>query len=67
MGELFFGTGTGITLAAPIDPTFVIRTGKVHVTIRPSGEIEYGENYEPDATAKAFWDAIGLERKLRAA
>jgi hypothetical protein len=35
------------------------------VTIRPDGTIEYGPNYTPDAAAKVFWDAIGLERKQR--
>ena len=64
MSELFT-SGTGITSSQPIDPNFVIKTGKVYVTIKPSGEIEYGEGYEPDAAAKAFWDAVGLERKER--
>ena len=35
------------------------------VTIHPDGSIEYGENYKPDEAAKAFWDAVGVERKAR--
>lgn len=35
------------------------------VTIRPNGEIEYGEGYTPTEAAKFFWDAVGLERKSR--
>ena len=36
-----------------------------YVVIKPTGEIEYGKDYTPDAAAKAFWDAIGGERKAR--
>jgi hypothetical protein len=35
------------------------------VKISPDGTIEYSKDYTPDAAAKAFWDAIGLERKQR--
>lgn len=36
-----------------------------YVTLRPNGTIEYGKNYTPDVAAKAFWDAVGIERKAR--
>lgn len=35
------------------------------VVIRPDGTIEYDKDYTPDAAAKVFWDAVGLERKQR--
>lgn len=46
-------------------PSLTINVGKTHVTIQPDGTIIYGEGYTPDAAAKAFWDAVGLERKER--
>ncbi len=53
----------GYRLVVSQNPSFTIRVGKTMVTIRPDGTIEYGEGYTPDAAAKAFWDAMGLERK----
>jgi hypothetical protein len=53
---------SGMSFVKSPAPSFMI--GQL-VTIRPNGEIEYGKDYTPDAAAKAFWDAIGLERKNR--
>ncbi len=50
------------TIKELVPPSFTIAN---LVTIRPDGTIEYGEGYTPDAAAKEFWDAIGLERKQR--
>ncbi len=33
--------------------------GKVAVTIRPDGSVEFGEDYSPDEAATAFWLAVG--------
>jgi hypothetical protein len=49
-------------------PSITISTGpsqEAFVVIRPDGTIEYGKDYTPDAAAKAFWDALGLEREER--
>jgi len=61
--------GHYIKFETPSAPTSVaiIFSGKTLVTIKPDGEIVYGEGYTPDAAAKAFWDALGYERKRRAA
>lgn len=32
--------------------------GKPMVTIRPDGQLEFGEDYQPDAAAQVFWDAV---------
>lgn len=32
--------------------------GQALVTIRPSGELEYGADYTPDEAARRFWDAL---------
>lgn len=45
--------------------SLTVSVGKTYVTIKPDGEIVYGEGYTPDAAAKAFWDALGYERKQR--
>lgn len=31
---------------------------EVLVTLRPDGTLEYGPSYNPDDTAKIFWNAI---------
>ena len=56
-----------IPLADPIISTgsFSISVGETVVVIRPDGTIEYGKGYKPDEAAKAFWDAVGVERKAR--
>ena len=61
-GKVPFGSSVG-----PIqyNPSMTIRVGKTYVVIKPDGKIEYGEDYTPDAAAKAFWDAVGVERKAR--
>lgn len=46
-------------------PSIAISAGKTYVTLRPDGTIIYGKGYTPDAAAKAFWDAVGIERKAR--
>ncbi len=53
------------TLAPAHQSSMSIQVGKTYVTIKPDGTIVYGEGYTPDAAAKAFWDAVGLERKER--
>lgn len=35
------------------------------VTIKPSGEILYSDDYRPDEAAKIFWNAVGFEAKAR--
>ena len=57
-----YSIGAGLVFDPTIRPSLTI-SGLV--TIRPDGSIEYGKDYTPDATAKAFWDAVGLERKQR--
>lgn len=32
--------------------------GNPLVTIRPTGELEYGPGYEPNEAARRFWDAL---------
>lgn len=32
--------------------------GKLMVRVLPTGEIEYGEDYDPDEAARIFWNAI---------
>lgn len=32
--------------------------GDVMVDLKPNGDIEYGENYEPDEAARRFWEAV---------
>lgn len=50
----------------PSNPlSIVISSGNVLVTIKPDGTIEYGKDYTPDAAAKAFWNAVLIERKAR--
>lgn len=41
------------------------KSPEAFVAIKPTGEIEYGKDYTPDAAAKALWDAIGTERAAR--
>lgn len=44
------------------EPTYVVALyaddGQLTVGIRPDGQIETGPNYEPDAAAREFWDAV---------
>jgi len=49
----------------PAPSDIVIKTGgKMLVRISKDGELEYGEDYTPDAAAKAFWSAIaGLRQR----
>lgn len=64
----FVTEGYGVTIFRPQRPSFRFSTGEsaeAFVVIRPDGTIEYGKDYTPDAAAKAFWDALGLERKAR--
>lgn len=35
------------------------------VKVRPDGTIEYGPNYKPDESAKAFWEAVAKEFPIR--
>ena len=74
--DLISTTVNSLTISEPKDTSlsicFTQKSGdryesKALVTIRPDGSIEYGEGYTPDAAAKALWDAVGLERKCRAA
>lgn len=52
-------------------PSFVIdangptTTTNPYITIYPDGTVKYDRNYTPDVAAKAFWDAVGIERKAR--
>ena len=59
------GNGAVSLFSIQQNPSMRISVGKTYVTIKPDGTIVYGEGYTPDAAAKAFWDAIGLERKER--
>ena len=74
--------GVSITAAKEIPASIVIPIGNSQplVTIHPDGRLEYGDGYEPDATARLFWEAVqrlqptlehrtgikDVERKLRA-
>jgi hypothetical protein len=55
----------GSVLIFDPNPSFTFCAGKTQVTIKPDGTIIYGEGYTPDEAARAFWDAVGLERKER--
>src|SRR5271155_1109670 len=59
----FGGTISGSTTAPSFQPSLSFPSA--HVTILSYGTIEYGEGYTPDAAAKAFWDAVVVERKAR--
>jgi hypothetical protein len=63
------GTANNILSIAPSEQAnLYIRFGpdpESEVTVKHDGTIEYGEHYKPDAAAKAFWDAVGVERKAR--
>ena len=66
MDEPTFDPDQTFAIDPNVAPSFTIHMhDKPMVTIRPDGTIEYGEGYTPDAAAKAFWDAVGLERKNR--
>lgn len=54
-----------LTVKPPIEPSFQISAGKVLVTIKPDGEIIYGDDYTPDVAAQAFWAAIGAQHPCR--
>lgn len=61
-------TGSGFTFAPRPLISLVVCFGpspEASVTIRTDGTIECGKDYVPDAAARAFWDAVGLERKER--
>ncbi|MFJ8727690.1 hypothetical protein [Streptomyces sp. NPDC093269] len=32
--------------------------GRLVVAVHPDGRLEYGEGYQPDEAAQAFWDAV---------
>lgn len=61
------GTRAACSVAEPAPMAITIQAGSrgAMVTIQPDGSIEYGQGYTPDAAAKIFWDAVGLERKNR--
>lgn len=42
----------------PSEMSITISMGKTFVTIRPDGKIEFGEGYNPDEAARAFWAAV---------
>jgi hypothetical protein len=48
------------TATQPPPPTIVINggDGTPLVTIHPDGVLEYGPGYDPDETARCFWDAL---------
>jgi hypothetical protein len=48
------------TISAAPPPTISINdsNGRALVKIQPDGTIEYGDDYNPDDAAQAFWDAI---------
>ncbi|MFJ1782445.1 hypothetical protein ACIOKA_37700 [Streptomyces anulatus] len=48
-------TATNVTSTASI--TIPGTTGPL-VTIHPDGRLEYGPGYEPDETARLFWEAV---------
>lgn len=60
-GESYISSTSGLTAKS----TSYIQQGKTLVTIHQDGTIEYGPNYTPDAAAKAFWDAVGVEQAAR--
>lgn len=37
----------------------------VLLTVRPNGTIEFGPDYRPDKAARAFWDAVEREGRVR--
>jgi hypothetical protein len=55
---------SGLAMLSAVKPmtalTFCIpsENGRPLVTIHPDGRVELGEGYEPDAAARAFWDAV---------
>lgn len=52
-------SGQMITFKAPSpEITIAGADGAPLVTIRPTGELEYGPGYTPDEAARAFWDAL---------
>lgn len=53
-----------ITAAKPTPMTITIpgADGTPLVSIRPSGELEYGPNYTPDEAARLFWEALASHR-----
>jgi hypothetical protein len=56
----FDGPVEEITLLSPPPPNITIlgEDGRPLVTIRPSGELEYGPGYTPDEAARRFWEAM---------
>lgn len=38
--------------------SITIHTGKTFVIIRPDGKVEFGDGYNPDEAARAFWTAV---------
>lgn len=61
-GPVAFSNGPFATITQNPNPSLTI--GNL-VTIKSDGTIICHEGYTPDAAAKAFWDAMGLERKER--
>jgi hypothetical protein len=62
-----YNGAVGLSFVDP-RPSLWISTGpspEAYVAINPDGDVKYGKDYTPDAAAKAFWDAVGVERKAR--
>lgn len=47
-----------VTQPSPPDITIIGEGGQPLVTIHPTGELDYGPDYEPDEAARVFWDAL---------
>jgi hypothetical protein len=68
MSDDRFITGGTFTIGEPqpTDPLLTINGKgdvgftKPLITIRNDGVLIYGEGYEPDAAARAFWEAMAL-------
>lgn len=54
-------------ISAPVGRDIMINLGKpkAYVTIKADGTVIYGDDYDPDATAKAFWENLGERRNCK--
>ncbi|WP_445520418.1 hypothetical protein [Streptomyces sp. NEAU-174] len=62
LAEYIPPAGEKVSIGQPEPPVFVIALhsddGTLIVGIRPDGSIQQGPNYQPDAAAAEFWDAV---------
>jgi hypothetical protein len=60
MAEVTVGESRITAVREPVAPTIHIRgeENQVLVSIHPDGRLEFGEGYEPDEAARAYWEAV---------